>query len=380
MPDSSRVVVDGTDAAEPKEGRRAAPLLLTVGLVAVLGAALLLLGYTSGDDEPVAVSTSAGEASEPTSPRYGVTALSPEFPDAIVAVVSGSRTTVDGPAAVDHILWPTEAPEVVSLLLEAPQLGPSSLDITGTWVVVSSVDPETSLLELTMGRPSSLKSIAATANSFAWHDSAQGRLSFSVVEEGVWELRTATGLFPPDTIPTDIPLNGLGFVASWGDWGWAIQDYGSSSLDPIVWVLDSDGVLIRSIPGIAHGSHPSGLLVVADDSTVRVVRVSDGTTAAFDERAGSAPIAAASISPDGSRAVFLDFDGLTVMTLNDSQVVFQSEPVVGWAQVVWSSDSRFVMVPGPTGVSIIDTATSTVVEGFAGIVVRSIGVIPLTSS
>ena len=380
MSDPIRVVVDGSDARKPKQRPRGLSVLVAVGVLAGLGFVGLLFVYTSGSEEPLTVSTSIQEASQPTLPRYGVTAVSPEFPDAIVAVVGGSRSNLDGPAAFEHILWPSEAPEVVRPLHQASQPGPSALDVTGTWVVVSSVDPDTSLLELSMGRPSSVKSIGDTVNSFAWHDSMQGRLSYSVVEDGVWELRMVTGVFPSETIPTDIPLKGLGFVASWGDWGWAIQDYGSNSLEPNVWLLDSDGFLTGSLPGIAYGSHPSGLLIVADDPGVSVVRILDGATVAFHERAGNMPIAAASISPDGSKAAFLDFDDLAVIALDDSEIVFRSEPIVGWAQAVWSSDSRFVMVPGPTGVSIIDIVSNTTVEGFAGLAVQSVGIIPLTTS
>jgi len=379
MAGDNRVFVDGVDPGDPEEPKKSSARVLTGGILAgvVLGAALF--SSTVGNEtEPVVPSTNELEVSSPTLPRFGVTALVPGFPDALVAI---SGTTTGEPGAevdLEHLLWPSTADEVVRPLI-AGDPGPVAFDAAGVWLAVTTVMEDRSGLDLISGR-GVLHETASSVTSFAWHDSREGELSYTSTAGGDWTLNYVRGPMSPLQVESAFLSSGLvadGSIAAWGDWGWAIQAYGET---PAVWLLDAEAEMVASVPGMAFDSHPSGLLAVVDGSEVRVLRA-DGTGTGLDRTvANIGPVAAAAISPNGKRLAVLGFDGLILLPLDESPVVAVFEPIVGYPQAAWSSDSRFVLVPGPLGVSVIDTESNTWAEAFPNRGIRAVGVIRLGQS
>ncbi|MEA1903471.1 MAG: hypothetical protein U9N56_08100 [Actinomycetota bacterium] len=372
-----RVIADGLEPEGPNRSKTPSAMVLIVGVLSGLVFGVLLFSSTVGDDpDSASSSTLPLEASAPTLPRFGVTGTVPEFPDALVAVAGDSTGSDDG-VALNHVLWPATSDEVTRPLIEGNP-GPAAFDVAGTWLAVSTVMEDGSGLELKSGR-GILQLVGDGVTGFAWHDSESGILSYTTSENGQLGLHTFRGSANPKELDSTFLRSGLvkdGSIAAWGDWGWAIQEFGGT---PQVWLLDSDAGFVSLIPGLAYGSHPSGEIIVVDGEHVNVVDPNGSPVEMERTVRAVGPVAAATISPDGSKLAVLGLEGLVVFPLGGEGIVAEFDPIVGFPQAAWSSDSRFVLVPGPTGVSVIDTKTNTAVEALTGQLVYTVGVIPLAA-
>jgi hypothetical protein len=172
---------------------------------------------------------------------------------------------------------------------------------------------------------------------------------------------------------TLVSAAGGGLVA-WGDWGFALQDQEGQ----MVTRLSPKGVEERSFPGRLLASHESGWLVIFDDEVTLVARVS-GSSRDFGDRFAvvGEPLTAA-ISPDGRKLAVLGDAGLLVLPIEGDSAVVQAEPRNGVAQIAWSSDNRFVLVPGIRGLTVFDTRGSRLDYVFGDRTVMGVAVLPVS--
>ena len=302
---------------------------------------------------------------EPIGPEGLATAL-PGFPDAIVAIIETPDRNIE------HLLWPQgRGPSTRPLPVTPGSTG--ELSVSGIWVGMTQIVPDSEGSLLSMGRPTGLNPVASGVGAFAWHDSASGTVGFTRLYEGRWGLWKATS-FPfadhvADLGPSHAPFGRLAY----GDWGWVVP------AGVGVEVLDPDGVVLVGFEGGLLASHNSGLLLIGGSELV-VVDVATG----MEVRRYAVPMAgvrSAAFSPDGSRIAVTSSVKLAVLDVVGSGDPDVYEIDLGREAPVWSSDSRFVIVPAvPRGVSVIDTETGDIGSVLDEIVVRSVGVISLSGS
>jgi hypothetical protein len=373
MADDHRIIEDGSRPGRPTKSKAPSWMVLTVGLIVGLGLGVVLFSSTSRVNPGVELTTTPESGfAGPTLPPIGISGLVPEFPDALVAL-SGVTGEEDG-LQLQHILWPSHADHVVRDLA-VKNIRSASLDVAGTSLAVWAMSAEPESSDLYAGRPSGLVALSSDVTSFAWHDSKPGFLAFTSVADGVWSLNKIQGPPEPSLVVSDVVEDGT--VVAWGEWGFAIQTLSGA---PTVWLLDPAGRLVSIHRGLAHGSHPSGQIAVIEDDELTVLASTGGILRVVDRAASVGPVSAAAFSPDGARVAILGQTGLKIVPITDGSEVSEYEPIPGWPQVVWSSDSRFVLVPGPRGITVIDTATNVLAEALPEFGVIAVGVVDLMDS
>jgi hypothetical protein len=338
------VVEDGAGEVDARPREKSGWVLAAVGfgLGLALGTLIAGPGELPGPTEMTDVTDGASsddtaETSDDSSDQ-GVSGEVPEFPDALVAVAD----TVG--SGHDYLLWPVAGTLVTRSMTGG---GDVQLDSTGRFVALSEDVPDLPGLLLSMGRFNGMRPISSRVTSFEWHDSQAGKLAYTIENDVEWRLYRVTGGFTPSLVTTGT-LEG-GTVAAWGDWGYAIQ-----LPDDRVRLLTPSGEPKDVESGVALASHESGWILV-NDGELKLVSAGGGVR----ELAGSdvpETILAASFSPDGSRAGVLTRLGVVIVDLNDSEEDTLAPGVRGgW--VTWSSDSRFVVAPASSGVSIYDVSS-----------------------
>ena len=68
------------------------------------------------------------------------------------------------------------------------------------------------------------------------------------------------------------------------------------------------------------------------------------------------------------------------MALEDDSELIESGGPPGLPQMEWSSDGRFVLYPGSSGIWVVDTVNGDVVEVQSGSTFTGLGVLPLDPS
>ena len=343
MAPESMVVEDGAGEVDARPRERSGWVLAAVGFGLGLALGTLIAGPgelpgpTEGPDATDrASSDEITETTEDGSDR-GVSGEVPEFPDALVAV---GDTVGSGH---EYLLWPVAGTLVTRSMTGGDDV---QLDSTGRFVALSEEVPDLPGSLLSMGRFNGMRPISSRVTSFNWHDSEAGQLAYTTEDEDEWRLYRVTGGFNPSLVTTGA-LEG-GTVAAWGDWGYAIQ-----LPDDRVRLLTPSGEPKDVESGVALASHESGWILVKDGG-LKLVSAGGGVRI-LDWSNVPETILAASFSPDGNRAAVLTRLGAFVADLNDSEEITLAPGVRGgW--VTWSSDSRFVVAPASSGVSIYDVS------------------------
>ena len=148
-----------------------------------------------------------------------------------------------------------------------------------------------------------------------------------------------------------------GRVAAWGDWGWAIQTSPTQ-----VTLLNQHAEFRDQEAGVVYDSRPDGWLFVVGDRPKLVS--AGGGVLALDADLGIGRLAAAAFSPDRTRVAVVGERGVNILDLESGAVdQLGGGPT---AQATWSTDSRFVIAPGGSGVVVHDVHTASsyqVLEG-----------------
>lgn len=332
------VVEDGAREVDARPRDRSGWVLAAVGFGLGLALGTLIAAPESVPVPPdVTEPTSSGAITQPPedSSDRGVSGELPEFPDALVAVGNSLGS------GHDYLLWPVGGPLVTRSITGGDDV---QLDATGQYIAVSEEVPGLPGSLLSIGRFHRIQPVSSGVTGYDWHDSDSGLLAYTIEDDQAWRLYRAAGNFSPSLVTTSNPSGGT--VAAWGMWGYAIQ-----LPDDRIQLLTRDGEPKDLESGMALASHESGWVLVEDDGLKLVsagggVRILDGTDVPDT-------VLAASFSPDGTRLAVVTRSGMMVVDLNDRErdTVVPGYPGI-W--VTWSSDSRFVVSPAQSGVSIYD--------------------------
>ncbi len=371
MASDVRVVEDGLEQRPPARRPASAWVWLVIGIAVGLGFGVVLFTPTASieDEQPAAATApSIAPIEEPANPQ-GIADVIPGFPDALVAV-----SAYDG-QGLKHILWPS-ARDKVTRSLPGGNSGAVRFDVSGTWIATATNVPDSEGFVLSMGRPTGLMPLVSNVTSFSWNDEEAALLSYTQLVDGQWLLWVVGPNRKPDLITRG--MNNRGEVAAWGDWGWAIQTQSGE-----VTLLTSSAEINDVYEGIVLDSHPTAGVVIADDelmlvSTSGVVRTLETS---LDSIGGAD---AAELSPDGTKLAVVGGSGLKVVPVDEEGEVLAA-PITSSAyqpaQVAWSSDSRFVIVPWSGGIIVVDTVENgRVYEDLTSQRVRAVAVIRLSGS
>jgi hypothetical protein len=339
---------------------------LLVGFVVGLGAGVV---FFSPPVNPSPTVTTTPQRLTPGQPDLsadliGISQVVPGFPDALVAIVETETRSLE------YHLWPVKGGLVVRSL-PAGTSDIAEIDQFGTWVAVSAgVAGEGSRL-LSIGKPTGVSPVVSGIDSFQWHDSSSGYLSYTSVNDGIWHLWSVGGTRVPALVATDSSRL-TGVLATWGDWGWAVYHPESGSFD----LFNESGELRTTVVGVPLASHRSGWLLVVGEQ-LSMVSAGGGISAVPVPADVAGVPSAGSISPDGRQVALLGSDGLVVAEVEGGEPLHFD---LDWrkAEISWTSDSRFVLIPGFRGVTVVDVENSTVQTVLPNAIVHDVGVIPLT--
>lgn len=367
MSDDVHVVEDGvSDASDSKPSRP-----WVVGATGfVLGLGLGVLAVSPGTEAlpeqsatTIATLEQTTTASTVEAAASGVSATVPGFPDAIVAI---ARTTS---TALDHLLWPYRGELRVRSLSGGDDV---VLDAGSQFIAMSDRVPGLEGSVLSMGRFNSIRPVAFEVTSYAWHDTETAQLSFTqAAGENTRLLRVNADLAP--MLVTDLPTPNAA-VAGWGDWGWVIQQ----TADRMA-LLTPNGEFKDSEAGIAVATHSSGWVFALEGDGAKLVSAGGGVRRVPGQIAIGEVLAAA-FSPDGSRVAMGARNGLAVLDIDTQEMVTVLEEFAV-PSVSWSSDSRFVLAPAPSGALVV--AVSETMERYPILrdhSIIAIDVLPLSSS
>ena len=244
-------------------------------------------------------------------------------------------------------MWPT-AGDPIARPLPAGDLGTAAFDTSGSWLAISAQVPDSEGVVLSVGRSSFVRPLVSNVTSFKWHDGNQPSLAYTQVVDGEWLLWEVGSDRNPEVRARGLGPGGL--VAAWGDWGWAIQDVVNSQIT----LLTPDGELKTTLEGVVFDSHPTGWMVISDETGLRWLS-SGGGLQSLDvgvESIGS--ILAMAIAPDGEKVAIVGPGGVRVSPVEGETLVFESGFTRSFPTVAWSSDSRFLVLPSVRGVVVLD--------------------------
>ncbi len=278
------------------------------------------------------------------------------FEDALVAIV-------ESPAGFEYLLWPlARGPNTRGIPVTASD--GFDIDLSGAWIASLSDLPDVEGGVLSLGRSTAISPVVSGVDSFAWHDTAPGRIGFLRFDEGSWGLYEASA-YPIPKLQVDLGPDYPGPMLAFGDWGWAVGGAGGFE------VITADGV-----------TPYRGQFLDSRDGEFLVLR--EGSLILEGGRIGSLVLSAApdlvdaSISPDGSKVAMLAAGMITVFDRQEGAPVLRHPAPTLSSELYWAGPG-FVAVPGsPRGLTLIDledNAATTVLEGYA---VHWAGIIPLS--
>jgi hypothetical protein len=263
------------------------------------------------------------------------------FPDPLIAIVETEARSFQ------LVRWPVNGPETRHPI-PAGDFGEVSIDVSGHWVAATTPVPGVDWVVLSVGRSTGVFPLASGVTSFSWHDSEEGALAFTRHEDEGWSLWRVGGDRHPIEVAT---VDGVDWsLVSWGEWGYALGDPEGPSV-----LLSPDGDLRgTSFDGTLFDSTSDGWLfgVGAFPAMVSAgggVRQLDVSLDAIGE------VEAAAIDPTGQKVAMLGSVGLLIFDEDGEPRVTLLKVGVGRKVVSWTSDGRFVLVPGFRGVLVYDT-------------------------
>lgn len=370
MPDQVRVVDGDAPETRVSEPPRRGWVLFLLGFLVGVGAAIVFVTPSvpagpSLTTIPEAIVTPSDPAVEEAE-TPGIGELVAGFPDGLVAVLEEEGR------GLTYLLWPlARAP--VTRSLPGGSFGVVRFDSSGRWIASTTDVPDREGTLLSMGITSSFRPLVSGVTSFAWHDADPGTLAFTQVAEGttsVWATRPDRRPFPViDGLPD------LVTVQSWGEWGFALQDPGSTQ----ILLYNGSGEQRATLSGVAHGSHPSGWIAAFDDDLM-LVSAGGGVSRLQVDLAPPGAILNVELSPDRSKVAVRGEDGLLLADADTGQAL-EFHPLRGQnGDLAWSSDSRFVIMPDSRGSLVVDTETESMETILGNQTVSAVSVISLTGS
>jgi hypothetical protein len=361
-------VVEDALVESSERSRASTPRVwIVVALVVGIGFGAVFFGPVVGPTlhPPAGNPDTAVAPGDPIGP-VGVSEALPGFPDAIVGITESQAS------GTEYMLGPqARGPSTRSIPVDPGR--PVRIDASGVWLALTHEVPDAAGDLLSVGRATGVNPAVSGVGSFAWHDSAHGAIGFIRFHEGRWGLWRSPVLLHPQLV-ADLAADDEPRLMAWGDWGWAISQ--SGRID----VLAPNGGVIAVVDGLVLGSGPRGLLV-STDAGVGLVEAAGGLAQVEMPDSTSGTPTAGAMSPDGTRAAVLTSTGVAVVGLDGDESGAWYRVGAGRAPVSWSSDSRFVLVPlASRGMAAIDPDTGDVELVLEDMVVRWIGVIPLSRS
>jgi hypothetical protein len=362
MQPDSMVVEDGAEETRTRTRGGSSWLLVAVGFG--LGFALgSLIAAPSLDpvpqDEPQVPSPVTTVEREEATDR-GVSGAVLGFSDALVAVGAGIGS------GHDYLLWPVGGPLVTRSLTGGSDL---KLDATGQYVALSQVVPNAPGALLSMGRFNRIRSVATGVTGYEWHDSESGELAYTIQDDDGWDLYRLAGYFNPSLVTQGTDEGAS--VATWGQWGYAIQLPGER-----VQLLTPAGEPKDTESGVVLASHGSGWILVQDEGLELVS--AGGGVQRLEPTEVPVEILAAAFSPDGTMVALTGRAGVVVLDLDESEVTFTA-PGLADNWVAWSTDSRFVVAPARRGVFVHDLETETSHHVLADRIIVDAQVVPVST-
>ncbi len=343
----------GVDQPTPNGSRRPWAVPLAAFAVGVLAGAVFFGPVVAPTEDTVSPDPATPLAPGEEDGAGGVGRVVPGMEQALVAVV----TSPDG---VEYLLWPL-ARSPSTLGLPASDAQTVTIDPSGLWLAMLTPLPDAEGNLFSSGRPTAVRPVVTGVDSYAWHDSALGRMALLRQVDGSWGIYEAAA-FPDPEIRIELGPDHPGTLVGFGAWGWAMQ--GPASFDVV-------GTERRSYQGRFLDSSPDGFLVSEAGDVVFVVG---------GNRLGltTGEATAARFSPDGTRAAVLEADGVTIVTIDAvSEKHYPMDP--GAEQLDWAGD-RFVVVPRSSrGIWILDTETGETSAHLTDYDVSWAGVITLRS-
>ena len=285
------------------------------------------------------------------------------LPDGIAAIAS-----TEG-ASLEEIVWPLARPATARPVPLATTAGPDPVayDVSGRYIVALRPVLGEARFALFAGSSTSVELIATGVSGTAWHDSKPRHLAYSrpveggteILETDVWSGRTE--------FMASLP--GEQRVVGYGDWGMALQD----SDKQVVTLFSDEG--LYTVDGLFLGSSHKGMLAVFDGQ-IRVVTPQALPVGAYFEVSTLGDPRAAEFSPDGEMLAIQGMSGFAVFTTVYKESVAGSTADVGAPDIVWSSDGRFALTPGDTGVIVVDTQEGFTEVVMSGELIHGLAVIP----
>jgi len=356
MANPAKVVVDGFDTPDSKP--RAWPYWswLAAGLLIGFGTAFLLFAtvpmpQTGMEEEPA-------DRVPRAEPAEGVGSVIAGFRDDLVAATSS-----DG-QAIRATIWPVASPSYErELPLSTNRIPvPVEFDLSGTMVAALSPVPGERFSALYAGSAGSVRLVDLAVTGHSWHDSLSGLLAYTTEADGItnlWRLEGDGALRLVAELETE-----LGGLSAWGKWGFALQDLD----DERVILLSPGGEITREIRGrvlASRGHTPvsesgeNGLLII-EDGGLSLHTVVGGSYEFGGRFSVVGDVIAGAFSPDDQMLAVMGHLGILVTRLDSDEPVAWIEPSQPLPSIVWSSDSRFLLIPSLHGLTVLDVSSNRV--------------------
>jgi hypothetical protein len=360
-----KVVEDAREAAG-REVHRPPWGWLAAGLLVGAGLTVLFLRVEAG--APPTATTVAGSPSGASS-LGGIADEVDRFPDGLVAA-----TRSDG-QSLELLIWPptSELYERAIPVGASSPPDPVAFDTSGRRMATLLPVPGMPFGVLYAGVPENAAIIDLDVTGYAWHDSAPAALAYTTFADDELSLWVTRGNLAESELVAE-PLGIEGRVAAWGDWGFAIED---DVRDSIVLITDH-GEIKGFHTGRVLDSEAGGWIAI-DDAGLGLLSAGGGVRG-VESHGIEGNLLSAGFSPDGRLLAVLTTEVLSVLSLDADLGLIDSIGRPGVPQVVWSSDSRFVLYPGSRGLIVVDTHNGDVHELLSNRTFTGLGILPLTES
>jgi hypothetical protein len=163
------VIEDGVeDLAQPPSRLRWLPI--TLSFIAGLGLGVITLG----SEQQAIQGDRADEleaATDRDGPAIGIAVAVPGFPDSVVAIAASENI------ALDRVHWQTRSAQTTRAMDDGETV---VLDSGAEFIARSSPVPGLDGSLLSMGRFNLIRAVSSGVTSFAWHESENGQLTYTI--------------------------------------------------------------------------------------------------------------------------------------------------------------------------------------------------------
>ncbi len=349
------VIEDGVEDLVQPRPSRLRWLPITLSFIAGLGLGIITLGSEQQAVQGERTDELAA-ATDRDGPAIGIAVAVPGFPDSVVAIAATENS------ALDRVLWQARSAPTTRAMADGDNV---VLDSGAEFIALSSTVPGLDGSLLSMGRFNLIRAVSAGVTSYAWHDSENGQLTYTIESAGHTTLFTVNFRGLKDEIPWVDEVGA--HIAAWGSWGWAVQ----STPDRIT-LLAPDGEFKDVEPGRVLASNHEGWILAMEGAEPKLVSAGGGVKR-FATGADFGIVASAHFSPDGSSVAIAGSKGIAVLDRSSGEADSISDNSTTW--VSWSSDSRFLLSSATTGFVVHDLKTGaakTVLNNYAILTAKAV--------